>query len=300
VNPVLPVRDFLYRMNSEKFKKLAQNILAPYLYKSAYSRAFFTVWGLAIRECQSCFYQFFTIRSPFFSLFRAFKYFFHGLIRLFLGRSIRISYGYKAEDRLIESLLKPIITQNGFYVDIGCNDPRFLSNTFLLYRRGWKGICVDPNEKLIRKHTMIRPRDQAICAFISDVESELEYVELDNDTLSTADPAHLKHAQESGHKIVSKKKMNSSRLTTILDQFNAPPSFDLLSVDAEGNDLKVLRSLDFGKYCPRLVVVEADDFDPSNPTAHEIYQFMISQHYYFHGSILTNLYFLKDKKEIFS
>jgi FkbM family methyltransferase len=285
---------------SDKLKKQAQKSLAPYLYKSAYSRAVFTVLGLAIRECRMCFTQFFTIRSPFFSFFRAIKYFFHGLLRIFLGRSIRISYGYKAEDRLIESLLKPIITENGFYVDIGCNDPRFLSNTFLLYRRGWRGICVDPNEKLIKKHKNIRPKDQAICAFVSDIEMEVEYVQLDNDTLSTADPEHIKHALDSGHKITSSRKIRSLGLTKILDQLKTPASFDLLSVDAEGNDLKVLKSLDFEKYSPKLVVVEADDFDPSTPSSHEIYQFMISKRYFFHGSILTNLYFLRDKKEIFS
>ncbi len=285
---------------TDKLKKQAQKQLAPYLYKSAYTRAVFTVMGLAIRECQMSFSQFFFWRNPVFSFFRAIKYFLHGLLRIVTGRSIRISYGYKAEDRLIESLLKPIITEHGFYVDVGCNEPRFLSNTFLLYRRGWRGICVDPNEKLIRKHKRIRPKDQAIAAFVSDVETEIEYVELDNDTLSTADPEHIQHALASGHKIVSTKKIPAQKLTTILDKLNAPARFELLSVDAEGNDLKVLKSLDFEKYTPQLVVVEADDFDPSNPSAHEIYRFMISRNYFFHGSILTNLYFLKDKKEIFS
>lgn len=285
---------------SEKIKKKAQKSLAPYLYKAAYSRAVFTVFGLAIQECRSSFSQFFVFRNPFFSFIRAVKYFVYGWLRLFTGRSIRISYGYKAEDRLIESLLKPIITQKGFYVEVGCNEPRFASNTFLFYKRGWRGICIDPDEKLIRKHKNVRPKDQAFCSFVSDVETELEYVEMDNKGLSSGDTEHIQNALDKGYEITNRKKMKSLRLTTILEQLKAPSSFDFLSVDAEGNDLKVLQSLDFERYSPRLIIVEADHFNPSNPSDHEIYKFLITKKYFFHGSILTNLYFLKDKEAVFS
>ena len=286
--------------SSGKFKKTAQKVLAPYLYKAAYSRAIFTVLGLAIQECRSSFRQFFVWYNPIFSFCRAVKYFFYGCLRVLTGRSIRISYGYKAEDRLIESLLKPIITEKGFYVEVGCNEPRFASNTFLFYKRGWRGICIDPDEALIAKHKKVRPKDQALCAFVSDVQDELEYVEMDNKGLSSGDPEHIQNALNKGYKVTKRKKMHSLRLTTILDQLKAPSAFDFLSVDAEGNDLKILQSLDFGKYSPKLIIVEEDDFNPSNPSANEVYKFLISKNYFFHGSILTNLYFLKDKEETFS
>ncbi len=285
---------------SDKLKKQAQQSLAPYLYKRAYTRALFSVVGLAVQECRVCFSQFFTWRNPILSFCRAVKYLLHGVLRLLTGRSIRVSYGYKAEDRLIESLLKPIITEKGFYVEVGCNEPLFASNTFLFYRRGWRGICIDPNERLIKKHKRIRPHDQAFCGLVSDKEEEVEYVELDNEGLSTADLGHLQNALESGQNVRAKRKLKSLRLTTILDQLKAPAFFDFLSVDAEGNDMKVLLSLDFEKYQPKLIIVEADDFDPSNPKGNDIYNFLLSKRYFFHGSILTNLYFLKDKKEIFS
>ena len=281
---------------STKLKTKAQKSLAPYLYKRAYTRALFSVLGIAIQECRVSFSQFFTWRNPIFSFFRALKYFAHGLLRVLTGRSIRVSYGYKAEDRLIESLLKPIITETGFYVEVGCNEPLFASNTFLFYRRGWRGVCIDPNERLIKKHKKIRPQDQAICALISDVEEEVEYVELDNEGLSTADSDHLKNALASGQTIRSKKIVKSLKLTTVFEQNNVPEKFDFLSIDAEGNDLKVLYSLDFNKYQPTLIIVEADNFDPSNPSSNEIYNFLLAKKYFFHGSILTNLYFLKEKK----
>jgi FkbM family methyltransferase len=285
---------------SEKIKKKAQKSLSPYLYGAAYSRAAFTVWGLAIQECRSSFRQFFVFGNPFFSFFRAVKYFTYGCLRVVTGRSIRISYGYKAEDRLIESLLKPIITQNGFYVEVGCNEPRFASNTFLFYKRGWRGICIDADERLIEKHKKVRPMDQAFCSFVSDVETDLEYTEMDNKGLSSGDSTHVQNALNKGYKITNRKKMKSLRLTTILEQLKAPSNFDFLSVDTEGNDYKVLQSLDFERYSPRLIIVEADHYNPSNPSEHEIYKFLIAKNYFFHGSILTNLYFLKDKEEVFS
>jgi FkbM family methyltransferase len=210
-----------------------------------------------------------------------------------MGRSVRVSYAFTAEDRIIESLLKPLITYEGFYVDVGCNDPRFISNTFLLYRRGWKGICVDANEKLIAKHKKIRPRDKAICALVSNEKKEMDFVTLTNNVLSSAENKYLHEMRQQGQQIVDKKRMTTRSLTEILDECHAPSSFDLLSVDAEEFDLMVLQSLDFNRYIPKLIVAEAEDFEANNPTVHPMYIFLTGKGYKLTGSILTNLYFTK-------
>lgn len=263
------------------------------LYKKAYTRAVFTVWGLALKEFRMSFYQFFTFSYPISSFFRSIKYAIIALLRIPLGRSIRLSYSFTGEDRIIESLLKPLVTYNGFYVDVGCNDPRFISNTFLLYRRGWKGICIDANEKLIKKYKKIRPRDKAVCALVSDEKKEMEFVELTNNTLSSTNSKHLKQWMLEGQNIISKKTIFPKTLTSILDDHKAPYNIDLLSVDVEENDLNVLQSLDFAKYHPRLIIVEAETFDPRNPSHHPIYNLLTQKNYKFNGSILTNLYFSK-------
>src|ERR1700722_2901695 len=41
------------------------------------------------------------------------------------------------------------------YVDVGANDPAILSNTFLLYQAGARGVLVEPDPKLA---ALLRPR----------------------------------------------------------------------------------------------------------------------------------------------
>jgi hypothetical protein len=280
--------------HSERLKKFGQKHFKELLYGKASSRAVFTVLGLSLREFKASFPQFFSWSSPISSFFRCVKYALLALARIPLGRSVRLSYAYTGEDRIIESLLKPLITENGFYVDIGCNDPRFISNTFLLYKRGWRGICVDANESLIKKHKKIRPRDKAMSALISNEEKEMEFVELTNNVLSSTDSRHLTEWINQGQKVVSKKIIRTKTLTQVLDELQAPSSFDLLSIDIEELDLMALQSLDLKKYQPKLIVVEAEDFDAENPKQHPIYHLLSGQGYHLAGYILTNLYFLRN------
>jgi hypothetical protein len=275
-----------------KIKQVAQQIFYKPLYKSAYSRAIFTSIGIFLQESKVCFSQFFTIRYPL-SFFHAIHQWHLSTFRLLAGRSARISYAHTGEDRLIDSLLKPIITQKGFYVEVGCNEPIFISNTFSLYKRGWKGICIDANETLIKKYARLRPQDIAISALVSNVKTTRDYFIYTNNVLSSTEQMNIDTKEEPGFEVVQTKKLQTETLTEILDRCKAPASFDLLSVDAEEHDLQVLQSLDFIKYSPRLIVVESDTFNPSKPQEDLIYQLVMSKGYIFEGSVLKNLYFVK-------
>ncbi|MDB5257537.1 MAG: hypothetical protein JWM14_2232 [Chitinophagaceae bacterium] len=273
-------------------KSAAQTFFSKQLYKSAYSRAVFTSLGIFIQETKVCFSQFFTLRYPL-TFFYAVHHWINSLARLAAGRSARISYAHTGEDRLIDSLLKPIITQKGFYVEVGCNEPIFISNTFSLYKRGWNGICIDANETLIKKYACLRPRDTAIAALVSDEKTTRDYFIYANNVLSSTEQMNIDIKDEPGFEVVQTKKLQTESLTEILERCKAPASFDLLSVDAEEHDLQVLQSLDFTKYSPKLIVVESENFDPSKPQEDLIYQLIMSKGYVFEGSVLKNLYFLK-------
>ena len=59
----------------------------------------------------------------------------------------------------------------------------------------------------------------------------------------------------------SARRCLSGTLSQILSEAGAPRTFDLLSVDVEGMDLNVLRSIDLTIYRPGLIVVEMDISD---------------------------------------
>lgn len=81
-----------------------------------------------------------------------------------------------------------------------------------------------------------------------------------------------------------------------MEDCHAPQDFDFLSVDAEEFDLQVLRSLDLRRFRPRLIIAEAEDFQPNNLTLHPIYQYLTQNGYHLEGFILKNLYFLKNDR----
>jgi hypothetical protein len=260
------------------------------LYKSAHSRAAFTSGGVVIMEIKMSFRQFFTWKYPFRSLFRTIAVALSALVRLLLGRSVKYSFAFAGEDKVIEGLLKPRITKPGFYVDVGCNHPTLFSNTYGLYRKGWRGVCIDANQELTDLYRLYRPRDKAVAALVSDDREERDFYQVQNDVLSTTATDFLEEYRQEGLSI-DVHQLKPRLLTEILNSVQAPAVFDLLSVDTEEHDLQVLRSLDLKVYHPRLIVMEDESFDPIFPEKNEIYRYLSSFGYRLEGYVLKNLYF---------
>lgn len=273
-------------------KHFIQNLFHRSLQTNMYSRAWFTMIGIVIKECRIAFQQFFSWKYPVFTVIRSLWMIMVSLSKLIFGRSIRYSFGHFGEDRIIDGILKPLITTNGFYVDVGCHHPVFLSNTYGLYRRGWRGVCVDANESMIRQFKRLRPRDQAVAALVSDESTERDFYLMENPGLSTTEVKNLTHEDAKG--IAHQKvRLSPKTLTTILHEANAPCEFELLCIDVEEHDLNVLKSLDFNKYRPRLVVVEDETFEINACDQNEIYKHMVTQGYRCEGYLLKNLYFIR-------
>lgn len=179
-------------------------------------------------------------------------------------RDVATTYSQFGEDRVLPFFLDP--KRSGFFVDVGANHPVKNSNTFWLYKFGWKGITVEPNEMLFRLHQKIRPRDAQVSALISDSDTEVEFVEFKNHLFSSASVEHVKKWEDVNN-VTRRQKIRPRRLTDVLDECHCPQNFDLLCIDVEGFDLPVLRSLDWSRYHPRMLVIEMSDYVPGQPHA---------------------------------
>jgi FkbM family methyltransferase len=198
------------------------------------------------------------------------------------------SYSQTGEDRIIQAMLPE---PTGFYVDVGSNDPVRFSNTFALYRRGWRGLVVDANEALIRRHRLVRPRDVCVHAAVSDREGTAEFTEFADPLVSSLDPDHVR-SWSGRQRVVRRRQVRTERLTSILRAGGAPARFDLLSVDVEGHDLAVVASLDFDAYRPRLVVAEMHDFAIARAGAHPVVAHLAARGYDLAGYVVANGYFV--------
>ena len=66
-----------------------------------------------------------------------------------------ISYAQNFEDVILNRALKSV--RNGFYIDIGAQEPITHSVSFAFYRQGWRGVHVEPNAVLAEKLRLSRP-----------------------------------------------------------------------------------------------------------------------------------------------
>ena len=102
-------------------------------------------------------------------------------LRTFLGQE---SYSQEGEDVVLARIFDGRST--GFYVDIGCYHPIRYSNTYLFYRRGWRGINVDATPGVKTNFQKIRPRDINIESFVSADSSQRQFYLLSEPALNTA------------------------------------------------------------------------------------------------------------------
>jgi FkbM family methyltransferase len=190
--------------------------------------------------------------------------------RVFDG-SAGFTYSQFGEDRVLPLFMPR--KRSGFYVDVGANHPTTHSNTFWLYKQGWHGVVVEPNTTLLDLHRRVRPRDIQVQALVSDTNTVVEFVEFRDHTKSTMSENDVKKWDPAT--IVRRHSMTPRSLTSILDESRSPQDIDLLCVDVEGVDICVLRSLDWTKYRPRIVVAEMSDFRPGD--LHPTLSFLQSQ-----------------------
>ena len=156
------------------------------------------------------------------------------------------SYSQFGEDLIINNFFKNYV---GRYVDIGCYHPIKYNNTVLLHKRGWKGINVDLNQTSIDLFNVCRKNDINIMACLSDKVEEVSiYLDSEFSALNSINIDNSKN-----FKFKNLKKMNIK--TTIFSKL-IKDNFDFLNIDCEGNDFKILKTIDLKKYTPKMINIE--------------------------------------------
>ena len=168
----------------------------------------------------------------------------------------RASYSQEGEDLIIQKIVN--FKKKGCYVDIGAHHPFRYSNTFLLYKNGWRGINIDADIKAIKLFKKARPKDINVAKVISNKNTILNlYVFNDTalNTLSRKQAGIVVKSKQS--ELVKILKVKSYTLEQILTRYlpkNA--SIDFLNLDVEGLDYEVLRSNNWNLFKPKVICIE--------------------------------------------
>lgn len=179
---------------------------------------------------------------------------------------MKISYSSEGEDILVLKLFERYfprsrngedgldVGQGGTYVDVGAYHPWRNSNTALLSELGWKGVCIDARPGSMEAFQQARPWDRHIECAVGADGLELFYHTFDRDELNCLGEEAAKKAIDRGAVPTGlPKPVTVRRLDELLIGVSA---VDFLSVDVEGHELEVLRTLDWEEHRPAIICIE--------------------------------------------
>ena len=170
-----------------------------------------------------------------------------------ISKGGRVSYSQCGEDMMLDAIFYNVY--NGIYVDVGANNPFIQSNTQYFYNKGWHGINIDALPGSMKRFNKIRVRDINIEAAISNDHSELTYYMFKSSFYNTFDREEIERLKTISE-LTGKLKIKTIKLSEIFESQNIE-IIDFMSVDVEGLDLEVLKSNNWQKYRPKIIVIEA-------------------------------------------
>lgn len=189
-------------------------------------------------------------------------------------------YSQEGEDLVAARLLGEIA--NGFYVDIGAHHPIRHSNTYLFYRRGWRGLNVDATPGSMAEFRRMRPRDINVERLVALDPSPRHFYIFNEPALNTAsgDLARKRPTESSQFRVANEVELHPCTLASLLNEFLPKGrAIDLMTVDVEGLDFEVLRSNDWDRYRPTLILVELLNTEFADIESHEITLFLRGRQY---------------------
>jgi FkbM family methyltransferase len=201
------------------------------------------------------------------------------------------SYSQEGEDMILKRLFGR--ATSGFYVDVGAHDPRRFSNTFYFYKRGWRGLNIEPSPTAVGAFRRDRPRDINLQMGVAKRAERCKYYCFNDSALNTFD-AQLVVERLAGteYRLVRTIEVEVEPLKDILARYlPAGQAISFLSIDVEGQDFAVLESNDWSAYRPECVLVEALRSPLEEVLRSEIYSFMRDKRYELYCKTFNTLIF---------
>ena len=158
------------------------------------------------------------------------------------------------ETRLKEEYLG---AQKGFFVDVGANDPKAISQTWHLEQSGWTGILIEPQPDLAQQLREQRRARVFACA-CSSPENAGKMLPFQVSGIHSSLNLDFFVAGMRKSDLI---EVPVRTLDDILTEANAPSPIDLMSIDVESHEIEVLNGLTLPRWRPRLILIEDLAFD---------------------------------------
>ena len=221
--------------------------------------------------------------------------------KIYYEKYSKKSYSISNVDLIVDRLLKNI--NNGIYIDVGCNHPIKYNNTYLLYRRGWRGINIDADHTSIKLFNRYRKDDHNVNAILSENEEVKNFYHYhDRSAINTLSKDLVDSRLTKPEKII---KVKSNTLDNIIESSPFKNNkFNLLSIDVENHEYEVLKNFSFSKYQIDVIITECIDITQKKLemfnqslnfiTNSNVYRLLIKNNYKLINWVQSDLIFVRN------
>lgn len=213
----------------------------------------------------------------------------------------RPTFSQTGEDSVVAFLFGELRMPKPSYLDIGAYHPFELSNTAAFYAAGSRGINVEPDPASYRLFTEHRLGDVNLNVGCSDVAGHLTFYTMSVPTLSTFSRASAEEAIRASNGrllITATSKVPVRTVADILAREGGGRCPDFLSLDVEGLDLAILRSLPDWPSTPTVICVETITYSETGrgQKIDEIAQ-VLDEHGYmqFADTYINSIFVIRDR-----
>jgi len=201
------------------------------------------------------------------------------------------SYAQEYEDIVLYIVLRGV--NEIFYIDIGANDPTYLSVTKFFYLEGGHGINVEPLRDKCKALEEERTRDINLCIGVGASEGEMELI-----CAGTGSTFSLETVKESGLENCSRHKKKILTLTQIYERYcRENQQVHFCKIDVEGYEKEVLEGCDFKIFRPWVFVIEAKKPGTTIPCYERWENILMKNGYIFGYESGINRYYVDSRKE---
>ena len=212
----------------------------------------------------------------------------------------KISYSQLGEDLIIDFILKNLKISKPTYLDIGAHHPTLFSNTYFFYKKGSKGICIEPDPFLCKQIKKKRKKDTCLNVGIGTEEEQLaDFYIMNAKVLNTFSKKEADYLVNSTSKKIEKIiKIPLVPINKIITKYlnNEIPNF--VSLDTEGYDFRILKSLNFKNFRPEIFCVETLTYteNKTERKERETIAFMAEKRYFVYADTYINTIFVDKNK----
>tara|TARA_B100001250_G_scaffold358523_1_gene334897 strand:- start:2330 stop:3136 length:807 start_codon:yes stop_codon:yes gene_type:complete len=166
----------------------------------------------------------------------------------------------------------------GFFIEIGAANGIDLSNTYLLEKKfNWDGVVVEPAKIWEKEISKNRSCTVSYDCIYSETGLKVEFLETTKPEFSSLNIDNKSKDIHENYRIKNNKKYELSTLSfsDFASKYNIPKEIHYLSVDTEGTELEIIKSINLNDFDIKIITIEHNFTEKREA----IYSYLNNQNY---------------------